>query len=142
MKNILFCSCGEKWKDVAPFLLRLAVGVTFFMHGYLKMGDIAGFSGFLGSLGVPSPEILGPFVVWLEIIAGLALVLGIFTHWAAKLLAIDMIVAIFLVHWANGFFVGNNGYEFALLLAAASVALVLSGPGRWALDEIIFKNRM
>jgi putative oxidoreductase len=51
-----------------------------------------------------------------------------------------MLVAIFSVHWQNGFFMSNNGYEFALALLAATLALATSGAGKMAVDNFISKK--
>ena len=142
MQSLLTCKCSEKWADIAPLLLRVATGAIFFLHGYLKVGDVAGFSGFIGTLGVPAPEIIGPVVIWMEIIGGIVLALGLLTHWVAKILAIEMLVALFLVHWDKGFYVSNNGYEFALLLVVVLISLMVTGPGKWALDKMLFSRGM
>ena len=65
---------------------------------------------------------------------GIALILGVVTRWAAVLLAIDMAVAVGKVHLHGGFFL-PRGYEFALTLLAACVALALAGPGSPALKR-------
>ncbi len=53
------------------------------------------------------------------------------------LLAVDMVVAILSVHLPNGFFTNNNGYEFPLVLLAASIGLAVAGAGEAALDKVI-----
>ena len=75
-----------------------------------------------------------------EFFGGLALILGLLTRPAAFVLAITMLVAIFSVHFANGLFMSNNGYEFALSLLAVSVALTFSGAGRFAIDNWLAKK--
>lgn len=135
MKNLLFCRCGEGWAKYGPLVLRLAVGVVFAMHGWQKVGVTPeAFSMFLASLGVPAPLFFAYVVTYVELLGGLALILGFLTHWAAKLLSINMLVALFLVHFQNGFFL-PMGYEFVLVLLAGSVSLMLTGPGAWALDS-------
>jgi hypothetical protein len=52
-------------------------------------------------------------------------------------LVVVALVAIFSVHWVNGFFMSNNGYEYALALLAACVALLLEGAGKLSLDEVL-----
>lgn len=131
------CQCGKKLVDFAPLFLRVVVGVIFLYHGYAKwqMG-VEGFGGVLAGLGVPLPMIFAWVVVLVEVFGGLALILGFWTHWAAKLLAIDMLVAILLVHWSKGFMVSDGGYEFALLLLATTVYLMVYGPGKWTVMGI------
>jgi putative oxidoreductase len=72
-----------------------------------------------------------------EFFGGLALVIGLLVRPASAVLAITMLVAIFSVHIGNGFFMANNGYEFALALLAATLALLVEGAGRLSLDQRI-----
>jgi putative oxidoreductase len=74
-----------------------------------------------------------------EFVGGLALLLGLFTRWAAIPLAIDMLVAMLTVHLKAGFFL-PNGYKFVLTLLAANVALALLGSGEASLERI-FRQR-
>jgi putative oxidoreductase len=75
-----------------------------------------------------------------EFFGGLALVLGLLTRPAAFALSIAMVVAIFSVHFANGLFMSNNGYEFGLALLAASVSLLFSGAGKASVDALLAKK--
>ena len=72
-----------------------------------------------------------------EFFGGLALLIGLLTRPAALVLAVTMLVAIFSVHIANGLFMSNNGYEFALSLIAISVSLAIRGAGRISLDRYL-----
>lgn len=133
--NMLKCECAKDWGDVAPLVLRVVAGIIFLMHGLQKItGDVSMFSGMLNSLGVPAPEIFSWIVILLEIGGGLALIVGFMTHWISKFLMILMIVAVCLVHLNKGFFVQNGGYEFALLLLASVISLIITGAGRWSVD--------
>ena len=116
--------------------LRIVVGIVFLVHGYQKLFLMGfdGVAGFFGSLGIPLPLVAAIVVTLLEFFGGLALILGLFSRWIAIPLAIDMAVAMLTVHLANGFSVGNGGYEFVLTLLAANVALALAGPGTLSLD--------
>ena len=75
-----------------------------------------------------------------EFFGGLFILLGLLTRPAAIALSFTMIVAIFSVHFANGLFMANNGYEFGLALLAASISLALSGSGKLALDNVLAKK--
>lgn len=128
--------CAEKWTAYGPMILRVVVGLTFFMHGLQKVqGGIDGVAAFFGTIGIPMAGFFAFVVTYLELLGGLALILGLFTHWVAKLLAINMLVALFTVHLGNGFFVGNGGIELVLVLLGALVALMISGPGKCALGN-------
>jgi putative oxidoreductase len=75
-----------------------------------------------------------------EFLGGLALVLGLFTRWAAILLAFVMLVAVLVVHLQAGFFL-PDGYEFALTLLGANVALALLGSGEASVDRVLEGRR-
>lgn len=75
-----------------------------------------------------------------EFFGGLALVLGLLTRPAAVVAAFTMLVAIFAVHIGNGLFMANNGYEYALTLFAATVALAIQGAGRFSVDNLLQKE--
>ena len=87
-----------------------------------------------GGIGIPLPQVSAIVVTLVEFAGGIALILGVVTRWAAVLLAIDMAVAVGKVHLHGGFFL-PRGYEFALTLLAACVALSLAGPGSPALKR-------
>jgi putative oxidoreductase len=126
-------------------VLRVVVGAVFLVHGLQKLFvmGIGDLSGMFGGMGLPLPMIAAIVVTAVEALGGLALILGLFTRWAAIPLAIVMLVALFMVHLPNGFFVtgGGNGYEFVLTLAAANVALFLTGSGALALDDVIGREQ-
>ena len=123
-------------------VLRVVVGIVFLMHGGQKL-FIYGFhnvGGFMQQLGIPLPQVAGVVVTLVEFLGGLALLLGLFTRWAALLIACDMLVAVAVVHLRGGFFL-PKGFEYALTLLAASIALALTGPGAAALDTLLGRRR-
>ncbi|KYH27513.1 DoxX [Halalkalicoccus paucihalophilus] len=133
----------------SPLFIRIALGIVFLVAGIGKVFAVgpkatgmAGFAGFLASLSVPMPTLFAWLVGLLELVGGLLLLVGLFTRYAAVLLAIDMLVATWLVHLPSGFAVGNGGYEYTLVLALVSIALVFSGPGRLALEYAIFDHEL
>jgi putative oxidoreductase len=118
-------------------ILRIVVGIVFLMHGGQKLfvHGLKGVTGGFSKMGIPLPGVSAVVVTFVEFLGGLALILGVFTTIAAVLLAIDMLVAILKVHAPHGFFLQANGFEYALTLLAASVAIALAGPGRAALER-------
>ena len=123
-------------------VLRVVVGVVFIAHGSQKLFTygLAGITGGFEQMGVPMASVAAPLVTFVELIGGVALILGFLTPIAAALLAIDMLGAILFVHGKNGLFL-PNGYEFALTLLAANVTLLLAGPGAAAVDNVLGNRR-
>jgi putative oxidoreductase len=126
---------------IAFTLLRLIVGIVFIMHGTQKVmaGHEAITGGFTG-MGVPLPSLSAFLITWLEFLGGIALVFGLITRVVAILLACDMLGAILLVHGKNGFFL-PTGFEFAMLMCTACIALALAGGGAASLDGILAGRR-
>jgi putative oxidoreductase len=123
-------------------VIRLVVGIVFLMHGGQKL-FVLGFgavAAYLARVGIPAPLAAAVVVTLVEFLGGLALLLGLFTRWAAIPLAVNMAVAIITVHLRNGFFL-PNGYEFALTLLGANVALILLGSGGASVDRLLEGRR-
>ena len=122
-------------------ILRVVTGITFLAHGYQKLFvfGVTGIQGGFAQMGVPMPTIMGPLIGMLEFFGGIALVIGFLTRPLAVLFALDMLGAIFVVHGKNGFFL-PQGFEFVLILCAASVALALAGGGAYSADEAIARR--
>ncbi|MFM2600997.1 DoxX family protein [Vibrio fortis] len=126
--------------------LRVPVGIIFMAHGAQKLFGwfggygLEGTGQWMASIGL-GPGVLMAFLAGTaEFFGGLFILLGLLTRPAAASLAITMLVAIFAVHFENGLFMSNNGYEFGLALLAASVSLAFSGAGKAAIDETIAKK--
>ena len=120
---------GSSLRDWGIFLLRLVVGVIFVMHGWQKLSmGFQNVGSFLGSLGIPLPTLAAVVLTVVELLGGIALIIGLGVRYIAPLLAIDMLIAIVLVHAKNGFF-APKGVEFPLLLLAANINLVVAGAG-------------
>ena len=121
--------------------LRVPVGVIFAAHGAQKLFGwfggygLEGTGQFFGSIGLTPGYLMALLAGLVEFFGGLALVFGILVRPAAAALAFAMLIAVFAVHWSKGFFASNGGYEYALALLAASVALVLTGAGRFSVDR-------
>jgi len=136
MKKILSGKWAAQYAGLSPFILRIIFGYGIFLRGWMKLTTmhISGFSEMLGSLNIPLPMFFAGLVIWVEILGGAALILGIFTRFAAKLLAIVMIVAILSVHIKNGF-LGELGFEIPLLYLTGFISLMLTGAGKWSLES-------
>jgi putative oxidoreductase len=131
-----------------PVALRIAVGVVFMAHGAQKLfgvwggGGPSGTAAFFAQLGLSPAYLLALLVGFVELGGGLLLVAGAFTLVAASALTINMIVAVWKVHLANGFFLNwtiapgiGHGYEFNLVLIASLLSLMLTGAGALSIDR-------
>lgn len=121
--------------------LRVVVGITFVLHGWQKLAQIGlpATAAFFDSLGVPAPLLSAAMVTAVELVGGVALILGFLSRWVAIPLALDMLAALLLFHLPKGFFAVAGGFELVLLLLVALVTLALTGSGALALDRFIGK---
>ncbi|PNH84023.1 DoxX family protein [Arthrobacter sp. AFG20] len=121
-------------------ILRVITGFLFAAHGWQKFSEftIAGTQASFATMGVPAAEVAAPVVATLELVGGIALILGVLTRVFAALLTLDMLGALFLVHASAGVFVATGGYELVLLLAAGAAAIALAGAGCLSADAALF----
>ena len=132
--------------SVANVVLRVPVGIILAAHGGQKL--FAWFGGYglegtgqwMESIGLAPGFVMALLAGSAEFFGGIALILGLLTRPAAALSAFTMVVAIFSGHGSNGLFMSNNGYEFALALLAATVALAIQGAGSFSLDAVVSKK--
>jgi putative oxidoreductase len=96
-----------------------------------------GTIGMTRSMGFRAPNIAAFALTTCELGGGVLMMLGLVTPVAAFAIASVMVTAVALVHWSKGFWVGNGGYEFNLLIYAAAVGLAATGGGRFSLDNAI-----
>lgn len=142
MKALLNTVLGTRsgWGITA---LRIAVGIIFAAHGSQKLFGLFGGYGLTGTAQWMESIGLGPGLLMAllsgsaEFFGGLALIFGLLVRPAAVVLAFTLVVAILSVHIHNGLFMANNGYEFALALLGATVAVLIEGAGKLSLDRII-----
>ena len=120
--------------DITHFGLRLTVGVIFIAHSIGKFQP--GFAGFIESQGIP-PEMQIPIAL-AELVPGILLIIGVLTRLSASLLSIVMLGAIFVIKGAASL-TGDGGVEFDLILLAASLIVIVIGPGRISIAHIARK---
>ena len=141
MNRILLSKAGA-----AALILRVPVGLILAAHGAQKLfgwfggNGLAGTAGWLSSMGMEPGLLMAILAGGAEFFGGLALVLGLLTRPAALVAAFTMLVAIFSVHINNGLFVADGGYEYALTLMVALLALAVQGGGYLSMDNALSKK--
>lgn len=140
MKNLVR-QAVETNESLSQLALRLPLGIIFIAHGAQKLFGwfggygLEGTGQYMASLGLNPGYLMALLAGSAEFFGGLALIAGLLVRPAAGVLAFTMLVGILAAHIGNGLFMANDGYEFALALLAGSVALVVSGGGRYSVDQ-------
>ena len=120
--------------DLGKLVLRLTLGVLMLLHGVGKISSGAvAIHGLMTKMGLP--PVLGYLVYVGEVLAPLLLIVGLWTRPAALLVAINMVVAVLLVHTAQlGEFTKNGGWALELqgFYLFTAVAVALLGAGRFS----------
>ncbi len=137
---------------IAPLMIRIPLGVIFMAHGSQKLLGLFGGQGLSGTfktfeekLGIP------PIFTLLAIIAefggGFGVLTGFLTRLSAAGMSAVMLVAIYKIHWINGFFLSQagmpghgHGIEYNVALLGMSLYLMVAGGGQWCLDRLIFRR--
>jgi len=119
--------------EIGALLLRVVLGITFFVHGLAKLqGGIENTAGWFSSMGLPG--ILAYVVTGIELIGGVALIVGLGTKIVSALLALIMLGAIVKVKIGAGFM---GGYELDVVLLAIAIFLSITGSSLYSLDSKI-----
>jgi putative oxidoreductase len=116
--------------DLALLVLRLALAAVLLYHGLPKLMNFGATVAAFQSMNIPAPSVTAPFALIAEVIGGILILVGIAVDIAALLVIIDMLGAITLVHWANGFDFTKGGWEHPFTVLGMALALALAGPGR------------
>ena len=128
--------------ETGLLVIRVVLGGIMAAHGAQKLFGWFGGPGLAGTAGWLEATGLRPGRIWAalnglaEFGGGALLVLGLITPLGSATVAGVMLVAIATVHWRNGFFNSNGGYEFNLLIVAVAIALAFTGPGTISIDDL------
>lgn len=131
-----------KKADFLPLLfIRLILAYGFYNPAKMKWADINAIGDWFGTIGVPAPYLNAYLAAGTEALGVVLLVLGLGTRLISIPLMITMVVAIVTVHWTNGFEAGQNGFEIPLYYLLMLFTLLILGPGKASLDELIRKQK-
>ncbi|WP_026842976.1 DoxX family protein [Citrifermentans bremense] len=134
--------------DINLTIVRVFLGLVFFPHGAQKMLGWFGGPGFSGTMQMFTQNMKVPMVfaflaICAEFLGSLGLLVGLCTRIAAFGILANMVVAIFMVHLPNGFFMNwtgkqpGEGFEYHLLVLGMALALIVGGGGKASLDRKI-----
>ena len=134
------------WQQAVPVIVRIILGFTFFMYGYQKVfaWGLEGTTHFFRTEGFPLPGVFALVASYLELLGGLALIVGFQVRWLALLFCIQMLVALFTTHLKHGFFYGppnKAGISNVLNLFGYALVLLILGAGPWSIDALRGKVR-
>ena len=140
-----FTSTFKSPTESAGLLIaRIILGVVLIAHGWQKFNEwtIAGTTDAFTGMGVPAAGIAAPIAAAIELVGGSLILIGLITRIAAALVALQMVGAgIWGGHFSSGVMVTENGWELVMVIAAVAVILLAAGPGQYAADNFIFKNK-
>jgi putative oxidoreductase len=128
-------------EPIAYTIVRVVFGVIMILHGWPKVFT-AGLdrigTAFATNYGLPYG--FAHLAAFFEIVGGAALVIGLFTRFFGAALAIQMLIAMYVAHWAKGFGVGGGGYEYVMFLGFVVFFIAIRGGGRYSVDAKIGKE--
>ena len=112
------------------------------MHGWVKLtqAGVAGVSGYMTKQGLEPASAFAIAAMVLETVGAACIFLGLFTRFFAAALAIELLIALLVVHLQAGFAVGKGGYEYVLLLGIVMFAIAIRGGGPYSADRLIGKE--
>lgn len=127
----------DRFRGLAPLVLRVALGVIFIGHGWMKIGGGIGRTvQTMGRLGLPAPAVVAWAVALLELVGGALLILGLLTRLLGLLFALLMVGTTLLVKFDRAL-IAPGGAELDLALLAGAIGVMLLGPGLLAIDLLV-----
>jgi putative oxidoreductase len=136
---------------IAPLMIRLPLGIIMMAHGSQKLMGLFGGQGLTGTLRsfedkLHIPPIFTLLAIIAEFVGGFGVLTGFLTRLSATGICTVMLVAIYKVHWAHGFFMNSpcipgqgHGFEYTFSLLGMALYLMIAGGGHWCLDRLIFR---
>ena len=127
--------------DIGLVVMRLAVATVFIAHGWADVFDAGvatNIENFRGA-GIPLPEVAAPFAAYVQLFGGVLVAFGALTRLVSAGFVVVMAGALVFVHRSDPFLMApdGSGSEFAFTMCAASILLLLAGPGRFSLDRVL-----
>lgn len=130
--------------DLGLLIIRLVIGLTIIGHGSQKLfgwfggGGIAKTGQGFEAMGIKPGGFMALLVGLAEFIGGIFVAAGFFTIVGSILIIITMVGAITMVHYKNGFWSSDGGYEYNVVMIAAAAGVALIGAGEYSFDIMMF----
>jgi putative oxidoreductase len=119
--------------------VRIVMGLIFVTAGWGKTANGFGaVTANFGKMGMPAPEITGPFIALLELVGGALLLVGVAGRWLGLLFALEFVVATFVVKLPSA---GWAGARLDAMLLAGGLLLFFAGSGRLSVDDVWLERR-
>jgi uncharacterized membrane protein YphA (DoxX/SURF4 family) len=134
--DLLLLTPLARFSDLALLLLRWVTGVFLIYQSHdniISAARMEEFEKFLIQFDFPLPELMAPLCVYAQFLCGIAFVLGCLTRWAGLLTVFIFIIAVWMVHWPQGFV----GWWPALILVFLGLLFASQGAGRYSIDHRI-----
>ena len=145
MKCIQTYNRATEWisnmKDLPLFFIRIVLAYGFYNPAIMKWNNISSIAEWFDGMGIPLPTLNAYLAASTEMAAVILLPLGLATRIISIPLMITMLVAIFAVHYSNGFNAGDNGFEIPLYYLLMLFVLLINGAGKFSLDGL-FSRRL
>ncbi|MGE8203220.1 DoxX family protein [Heyndrickxia sp. NPDC080065] len=128
--------------EVGAVILRIIIGIIFFVHGFVKFqGGIENIAGWFDSIGIPG--FMAYIVASIELVGGIALIIGLGTRVVSVLFVLVMLGAIIKVKLAVGFLGDGKmaGYELDLAFLAISLFLAINGSKLLSAGQLLVKDK-
>jgi len=129
----------ESVLPIAETFVRIVIGVMFLMHvsGKLTAGPGAVAANTLAKNGLEPAILWAYFIIFFELVGGICLIIGLFTRFFAAALAIEMLIALLVVHLPRGYAASGGGYEYVLLIGAVCFLIAIRGGGPYSVDRML-----
>jgi putative oxidoreductase len=126
---------------IAETFVRIVVGIMFLMHVSVKfhMGAGAVAANIFAKNGFEPSLVWAYVTMFIELVGGLCLIVGLLTRFVGAVLAIEMLIALLFVHLAKGYMAGAGGYEYVLLIGAVCFVFAIRGGGPYSVDRLLGK---
>lgn len=135
-RDYLLLTPLARFGDLGLLLLRLVTGAFLIYQSHdniISSARMDEFVAFLTRFGFPSPDLLAPLCVWAQFLCGIAFLFGLLTRWAGLVTTFVFAIAVYMVHWPQGF----PGWWPALILVFLGLLFATEGPGRYSVDARI-----